>query len=120
MTAAAVLQVKSGKRSMAPSFAPCIFSHLGEMSPVAIKVIESITNVYKEKISMMYFEDGISIKRKTAEFRMRFKDALMVANANGFGKTLSVAGQMRVGMNVVSPHDFGGLPSWEVNPVNII
>ena len=87
---------------------------------MAIRTIEAITNTYRTHIGKMYFEDGVSLKRKTAEFRMRFKDALMNANAQGFGSTLAAAGQMRLGMNAVSAYDFGGLPSWEVDPAPII
>jgi hypothetical protein len=120
MVNAAATQVRQGKRAMAPSFAACIFSHLGEMSDMTIKTIERITGAYRANISRKYFEDGISIKRRTADFRMRFKDALMVANANGFGTTLSAAGMPRAGMKPVSAFDHGGLPPWEVDPVTVI
>jgi hypothetical protein len=120
MLDAAVVQVKQGKRAIAPVFAACIFSHLGEMSPTTIKTIEAITDVFRTTSASKYFEDGISLKRRTADFRMRFKDALMVANANGFGTTLSAAGQVRAGMRPVSAFDHGGLPSWEVDPVHVI
>ena len=45
---------------------------------------------------------------------MRFKDALMVANAAGFGTTLCAAGQPRNGRAVASPFDCGDLPEWEI------
>ena len=45
---------------------------------------------------------------------MRLKDALMVANAAGFGTTLCAAGQPRSGRAVASPFDCGGLPEWEI------
>jgi hypothetical protein len=115
MTLAATAQVRAGKRAMAPHFRACIFSHLGEMSPVTINTIETITMAYRESLSHKYFEDGISNKRRTADFRMNFKDALMVANASGFGTTLAAAGRPRAGRAVVSAFDFGGLPEWEVN-----
>ena len=99
---------------MAPVFAACIFSHLGEMSPKALDTIEVITKAYRANVSKMYFEDGISLKRRTAEFRMRFKDALMAANATGFGTTLAAAGHPRAGRTASSPFALGGLPPWEV------
>ena len=56
---------------------------------MAIRVIEVITIVYRSMMAMCYFEDGISLKRRTVEFRMRSKDALMFVNATGFGRTNS-------------------------------
>ena len=54
-----------------PVLAACIFSHLGEFSPV-------ITIAYRVMVTvtMFYFEDGISLKRRTVEFKIRFKDSL--------------------------------------------
>jgi hypothetical protein len=114
MVAAAVAQVRQGKRTLPPAFRPCIFSHLGEMSPTAIQTVETITMAYKASLSTRHFEDGISDERRTAEFRMRFKDALMCANATGFGNTLAAAGLPRAGRAIVSAYDLGGLPEWEI------
>ena len=121
MVNAAKAQVRLGKRSMGPTFTPCIFSHLGEISSTAINTIEVITRAYRDKLSKMYFEDDISHKNRTAEFRMRFKDALMIVNASGFGTTLAGAGVPRVNRVVASTFDHGGLPpcNWEV-PVEAI
>ena len=69
----------------------------------AIRTIEVITLAYRAMAAMCYFEDGISLKRRTTEFRMRFKDALMCANAAGFGRTISQAGKPRAGRAVTSP-----------------
>ena len=66
--------------------AACIFSHLGEFSPVAIRVVEIITLAFQGMTSRQLFEDGVSLKRRTAQFRTEFKDALMCANASGFGQ----------------------------------
>ena len=110
----AALQVKNGKRAMAPTLVPYIFSHSGEMSPESLRVVELFTREFSAMASLQYFEDGISLKRRTAAFRTRFKDALMVANANGFGSTLAHAGRPRNGQ-LLSPADaYGGLPGWEV------
>ena len=119
MVNAAKAQVRLDKRAMGPTFmiTPCIFSHLGEMSSTAINTIEVITRAYRDKLSKMYFEDGISHKKRTAEFRMRFKDALMIANASGFGSTLAAAGVPRVNRVVASAFDHGGLPPWEVEAI---
>ena len=80
----------------------------------AVETVELITNAYKASLSYQFFEDGVSVKKRAAEFRGRFKDALMVANANGFGTTLSVAGMPIVGTRVSAAYDHGGLPPWEV------
>ena len=117
MVDGAASQVARGKRLMAPFFRPLIFSHLGEMSPDAITTVEFITNQYKDSLKNKYFEDGISNKRRAALFRMRFKDALMCANANGFGATLAAAGKPRAGKNVASPFENGGLPPWEIDSI---
>ena len=73
-----------------------------------------ITLAYRAMVARCYFEDGISLKRRTAEFRMRFKDALMCANAAGFGRTISQAGKPRAGRAVTSPDANSGFPDWEI------
>ena len=103
-------QVAKGRRARAPVLAACIFFHLGELSPVAIKTVEIITMAFRK----MLFEDGIPLKKRTAAFRMQFKDALMCANASGFGRTLSVTGRPRAGCRISSPDANGGFPDWEV------
>ena len=117
MVNAAAAQVRQGIRTMKPIFTPCIFSHMhmGEMAPTAVETVELITKAYKASLSFLFFEDGISVKKRTAEFRGRFKDALMVANANGFGTTLAAAGMPMVGSRVSSVYDRGGLPPWELS-----
>jgi hypothetical protein len=114
MVNAATAQVRQGIRALKPIFTPCIFSHMGEMAPTAVETVELITKAYKASLSFQFFEDGICAKKRTAEFRGRFKDALMVANANGFGTTLSAAGMPMVGTRVSSAYDRGGLPPWEL------
>ena len=114
MVEEAVKQVKKGKRAQAPRFSPAIFSHLGEMSDSVIGVVEMITKVYRDSLAVKFFEDGISVSRRVAEFRGRFKDALMVAIAAGFGTTLAAVGWPRAGKPVSSAFDRGGLPEWEV------
>ena len=107
-------QVAKGPRARAPVMAACIFSHLGEFSPVAIRVVEIITLAFQGMASRQVFEDGVSLKRRTAQFRMEFKDALMCANASGFGHTLSVAGRPRAGHHTSSLGANCGIPDWEV------
>ena len=45
---------------------------------------------------------------------MRFKDALMCANAAGFGHTISQAGKPRADRAVTSPDANSGFPDWEI------
>ena len=119
MVNAATAQVRQGLRAMKPTFTPCIFSHMGEMSPSAVETVEPITKAYKASLSFLHFEDGVCVKKRAAEFRGRFKDALMVAIANGFGTTLAAAGSPMVGAHVSSAYDRGGLPPWEL-PVSYV
>jgi hypothetical protein len=114
MVNAAAGQVRKGLRPMKPIFTPCIFSHMGEMAPTAVETVEVITKAYGASLAFQFFEDGISYKKRTAEFRGRFKDALMVANASGFGTTLASAGKPTAGTLVSAAYDRGRLPSWEV------
>ena len=99
---------------MKPHFTPCIFSHMGEMSPTAVETVELITKSFKASLSYHLFEDGVCVKKRSAEFRGRFKDALMVVIANGFGTTLVAAGAPMIGTHVSSAYDRGGLPPWEI------
>lgn len=115
MVNAAIIQIKQGFRTLRPIFTPCIFSHMGEMSPTAVETVEVITRAFKASLSFRLIEDGICPKKRTAEFRGRFKDALMVAIVNGFGTTLAAAGAPMVGRSVSSAYDRGGLPSWDAH-----
>ena len=84
------------------------------MSPESLRAVELITRAYGTLASSRHYEDGISLKRRTAEFRTRFKDALMAANAAGFGSTLAHAGTPRAGRSLSPADAFGGLPDWEI------
>jgi hypothetical protein len=89
----AASQVKQGLRTIMPTFVAAIVSHTGEMAPELITLIENITRQYGTLISREDLEDGISKNKRTGIFRARFKDAIMVAMAEGFGRTLAVAGR---------------------------
>ena len=88
----------SRPRSWLRTLAAYIVSHLGELSSVTIRAVEVITIAYRSMMVMYYFEDGISLgislERRAAEFRMRFKDAFMranaPANASGSGRYLAL------------------------------
>ena len=113
MALAALNDARAGKRARVPKMVPCILSHLGELSPTAIRVVELITRAYNTLVSKQHFEDGVPLKRRTAQFHTRFKDALMCANASGFGRTISLAGQPRAGHPVSCPDASAGFPDWE-------
>ena len=55
---------------------------------------------------------GLTKARVTAAFRSRFKDALLAANARGFGEALIATGNPIAGW-VPAPDD-AGLPGWDV------
>lgn len=114
MALTASKDARAGKRARAPKMMPCILSHIGELSPTALSTIELITRAFHTTASKKHYEDGIPLKRRTAQFRTRFKDAIMCANASGFGRTISLAGQPRAGCSVSSPDVSAGMPDWEV------
>ena len=86
-----------------------MISHAGEMAPELIGMVEFFTNQYAKHISTMGFEDGVPKARRTADYRCRFKDALMTTVLRGFGRTLGAVGL---------PWDqAGALPLYEENRV---
>ena len=93
MVDAAATDVKTGKRARTPRMAPCILTHLGEMFPSALRTVEFITLEYRKIMSTRAF---------TVQFRFRFKDAIMCANAAGFGTSISQVGFPRVGGSIDS------------------
>ena len=54
-----------------------------------------ITISYRAMVALCYFEDGIALKRRTVEFRMRFN--MLPGNATGFGHTIPQADKPRAG-----------------------
>jgi hypothetical protein len=90
----AAAQVKAGSRTHMPVFVAGIVTHTGEMAPELITLVESITMQFARTITPSDLEDGLSRSRRTGFFRARFKDALMVAMAEGFGRTLVAAGKL--------------------------
>ena len=89
----AAAQVKNGTRSIMPTFITAIVSHTGEMAPGVFTLVEAITRQYAKTITPTDLEDGISKTKRTGRFRSRFKDAIMTAMAEGFGRTLVSAGR---------------------------
>ena len=67
-------------------------------------------------VTMCYFEDGITLKRRTGEIRICFKDTRMCANTAAFGRTISQTDKPRTDHTVASPDPDAnsGFPDWEV------
>ena len=82
-----------------------------------MSLIELFTAQDKTLCSWSDLQDGVAKGKRTAGFRCRFKDALMAANARGFGATLGAAGFPRF---TPQPFELDGLvsalPAWEVSP----
>ena len=57
------------------------------------------------------YEDGIPLKRKTAEFHTPSKDVIMCANATGFGNTLMNEGMPRMDRAISITDANDGVPA---------
>ena len=88
-------QVKNKSRRVLPALMACVISHEGEFSRPLVRTIETLTQHYRNLIKAKphLFETGEKLGKKTSTFRASLKDALMCANANGFGKALACAGK---------------------------
>ena len=106
-------QLDAGKRERRPVLLPAIITHMGELGPGFITLIEELTacagRQYRPNTALTC---GRSRAQTTAAFRTRLKDALMAANAEGFGKALMAAGTPMGGW-VCAPDD-ADLGSWDV------
>ena len=85
-------QVHAHKRPTLPKLVPGIITHLGEMGPEMIELVETLTGVAGSRFKRSPLTMGLSKTKITAIFRTKFKDALMAANAQGFGRALMAAG----------------------------
>ena len=88
-----------------------IVTHLGEMSPDMITMVEHLTCMAGADYVPSYMTMGQPRKRFTGAFRSRLKDHIMAVNARGFGRALMAAGNPMTG-HVLDPADID-LPSWE-------
>ena len=106
-------QLAAGKRERKPVLLPAIITHLGELGPGFISLVEELTAcVGRQYRSHSPFSCGNSKTRTTAAFRTRLKDALMATNAEGFGRALMAAGTPMGGW-FHAPDDTD-LGSWDV------
>ena len=92
LVATALRQKSRGQRPFSPLFVAGVVSHSGEMAPEFINMVEIFTNQFRKHCTTLNLEDGVSAARRTAEYRTRFKDALMTATLGSFGRTLDDAG----------------------------
>ena len=105
-------QALAGKRTNTPTLSAAVVTHLGELSPDFINLIEKITAAAAAGYRPGPLNNGAPRKTFTARFRTRLKDSIMVANARGFGRALRSAGNPMPGW-VSSPEDDLHLPSWD-------
>ena len=106
-------QLAAGKRTLKPVLMSAVVTHLGELGPDTISLVERLTGVAgKQFCASSPHARGLTKTRVTAAFRSRFKDALLAANARGFGEALIATGNPIAGW-VPAPDD-AGLPGWDV------
>ena len=106
-------QHRAGKRTKAPKLISGVITHLGELSPDIISLVEHLTAVAGSQYNPRDpLNRGRSKSQVTAAFRSRFKDALLAANARGFGEALIATGNPIAGW-VCAPDD-ACLPDWNV------
>ena len=79
-----------------------------------INLVETITGAAGKAFRRGLMSRGMSRSKYTAIFRTRMKDALLAANAEGFGQALVAAGNPIAGW-VVPPDNFdwdSSSPEW--------
>ena len=108
----ATSQTRCRRRTKTPTLVPAVITHTGELSPAAILLIERITLQVAKSYNKGIFTLGLSKKRVTSAFRTRLKDAVMCANARGFGRALLSAGSPMPGLLLNPADDDLLLPNW--------
>ena len=87
-----VQQVHSRMRPRAPILCAAVITHLGELSPHLIELIERLTSAAASNYRPGPLNDGAPRRIFANRFRTELKDALMAANARGWGRALRAAG----------------------------
>ena len=78
-------QLAAGKRTLKPVLMSAVVTHLGELGPDTISLVERRTGVAgKQFCASSPHARGLTKTRVAAAFRSRFTDALLAANARGF------------------------------------
>ena len=101
-------QVHNRRRVRPPTLIAAIITHAGELSPGMLHLIESLTTAAASQYKPAPINFGEPRKTFTRKFRTRLKDAIVCANARGFGRALLAAGSPLGGW-VINPSD------WSVN-----
>ena len=79
-------QLKAGTRTLKPKLVSAIVTHLGELNPGMLGLVEDLTAVAgKQFVARSPLSRGLIKGKTTAAFRTRFKDAVLAVNARGFG-----------------------------------
>ena len=106
-------QMEANKRDRLPVLVPAIITHLGELGPGLISLIEELTACAgRQYRPNSPFSCGRTKARATAAYRTRLKDGLLAVNAEGFGRALMATGNPIGGW--VSAPDDADLCSWDV------
>ena len=109
----AIRQLEMGKRDRKPILIPAIITHLGELGPGLISLVEELTACAgRQYRPNSPFSCGRTKARATAAYRTKLKDALLAANAEGFVRALMATGNPIGGW--VSAPDDADLGSWDV------
>jgi hypothetical protein len=89
-------QVDEKSRAAAPVFFPLVVSHLGEMCPSLIKLIEWFATTLKARAMQGLIPQSVLMGTEpsvfSARFRTRAKDRLMAALISGWGRQLRSVG----------------------------
>ena len=105
-------QAHAGRRACTPLLCAAVVTHLGELSPGFIQLIEKITTAAGAGYQPGPLNCGAPRKMFTNRFRTRLKDGIMAANARGFGRALRGAGNPMPGW-ICSHVDELLLPTWD-------
>ena len=105
-------QAHAGRRTHTPFLCAAVITHLGELSPDFITLIEKLTTAAATSYRGGPLTDGAQRKTFTRRFRTRLKDGIMAANASGFGRALRSAGNPMPGW-VCSQLDELHMPTWD-------
>jgi hypothetical protein len=108
-------QLDANKRSVMPRLVPGVMTHLGELGPDLIELVETLTGqAAKDFRPNAPKSMGLTRPKFTAIYRTRFKDALLCANARGFGRALLAAGNPMAGWALAPGDEHEDLPDWDI------
>jgi hypothetical protein len=110
-------QLEAHMRDVMPKLVPGVITHLGELGPDFIVLIETLTaEAGRQFRPTAPAAMGMTKAKFTAMYRTRFKDALLCANASGFGRALLAAGNPMAGWALAPGDEDDDLPDWDLYP----